>query len=147
MSDYTITVTEDVINLTVTDEVPPPTITVDNNFASIGIPKGGTTGQFLGKNSNADYDVSWKTGSGGGGGLSTKSGIVSGASFAGSPKTFDVLFAAAFSDTNYSILITGADSRSWTYSNKATTGFTINANASQTISGEVSWAAIQNGEA
>ncbi len=37
--------------------------------AAVGIPSGGTTGQVLAKNSASDYDASWATPSGGGGGV------------------------------------------------------------------------------
>ena len=33
----------------------------------VGVPTGGTTGQVLAKNSNADYDTEWVNGGGGGG--------------------------------------------------------------------------------
>jgi hypothetical protein len=42
------------------------TITLTGGAAGQGVPAGGTTGQLLAKNSNADYDTEWITGSGGG---------------------------------------------------------------------------------
>lgn len=78
--------------------------------------------------------------------LQLKAGIVASGSFSGNPKKATVTFTESFADTNYAINITGADARSWTYESKTTTGFTINANANQALSGEVSWEAIQNGE-
>ena len=39
----------------------------------IGVPTGGTTGQVLAKNSNADYDTEWVNGGGGGGGIDSVS--------------------------------------------------------------------------
>jgi len=74
-----------------------------------------------------------------------KSGIVASGSFTGNPKKATVTFSSAFSTTNYAVTITGIDARSWTYESKATTGFTINANANANLTGEVSWDAIENG--
>ena len=39
----------------------------------VGVPTGGTTGQVLAKNSNADYDTEWVNGGGGGGGIDSVS--------------------------------------------------------------------------
>lgn len=75
-----------------------------------------------------------------------KSGTVAAGSFAGSPKTYAVVFGTAFSAATYSIQINGVDNRSWSYQSKATTGFTINANANAALTGEVSWTAIAAGE-
>jgi hypothetical protein len=75
-----------------------------------------------------------------------KSGVVAAGTFTGNPKTAAVTFTTAFPNTSYSIIITGLDSRVWTYSSKATTGFTISTNANQALTGEVSWQAIANGE-
>lgn len=81
-----------------------------------------------------------------GGARVIKSGTVLGGSFAGNPKTFAVVFGTAFSSVSYSILITSAVNRTWTYQTKLTTGFTINANANAVFAGEVSWFAISTGE-
>lgn len=77
----------------------------------------------------------------GGGNSNVKSGVVQGIIFSGSPLAYDVTFIVPFTDTNYAIVISGTDSRSYTYSNKTQNGFTINTNASQPLSGEVSWMA------
>jgi hypothetical protein len=79
--------------------------------------------------------------------LARKVGNVAAGSFAGNPKTYAVVFSAAYPDTNYDIHITGVDARSWSYSSKATTGFTIETNANTALTGEVSWSATYNGEA
>jgi hypothetical protein len=79
-------------------------------------------------------------------GLRTKSGSVASGSFAGTPRTASVTFTTAFSSTNYSIQITGSDNRTFTYSSKATTGFTINTNANTPLTGNVDWVAIEHGE-
>jgi hypothetical protein len=57
------------------------------------------------------------------------------------------VFATALPDANYSISISGVDGRTWTYSNKTATGFTINTNSSVALTGEVSWIIITTGEA
>ena len=76
-----------------------------------------------------------------------KVGTVAAASFTGSPKSYAVAFSEAFTDTGYAVDIKGVDVRTWSYTNKATTGFTIVTNASQALTGEVSWVAVKTGEA
>ena len=77
-----------------------------------------------------------------------KSGSVGGASFSGNPKKYTVTFASGFSypDTTYIISIDSEDARTWTFESKTTTGFTINANANQTFTGEVHWKTKKAGE-
>lgn len=82
-----------------------------------------------------------------GGARIIKSGTVAGSSFAGNPKTVAVTFGTAFPNTNYQIVILSDTNRTWTWSSKATTGFTINANANAAFaSGNVDWFAISTGE-
>jgi hypothetical protein len=78
--------------------------------------------------------------------LPTKSGSVAPASFSGNPKKYAVVFATPFSSTSYEIHITGADSRGWSWESKTASGFTINANANQALTGNVDWSAIFSGE-
>lgn len=75
-----------------------------------------------------------------------KAGTVAAGSFTGNPKKATVTFAAAFPDTNYAIVITGADARSWTWESKAAGSFVINANANAALTGNTDWIAIYNGE-
>lgn len=77
--------------------------------------------------------------------VKVKSGVVSGGSFAGNPKTYNVTFATPFS-ADYSVSILGDDIRVWSYENKTLNGFTINSNANQTLVGDIYWQAILNGE-
>lgn len=77
---------------------------------------------------------------------SYKAGLVPATSFSGNPKAAAVVFVSPFSDNNYVIEITGQDGRSWIYQSKATTGFTINAQANKALTGEVSWFATRVGE-
>jgi hypothetical protein len=76
----------------------------------------------------------------------TKAGIVAAGSFAGNPKKATVTFSSAMANTNYTIGITGQDSRAWSYESKTINGFVINANSNTALTGEVSWQVISNGE-
>jgi hypothetical protein len=100
----------------------------------------GTNGQILMADSTQTSGVKWATV------LKNKAGIVAGASFAGSPKTFAVTFTTAFVDNNYTIAITGEDARTFHISSKTSAGFTINANSSSALSGNTFWTATYNGE-
>jgi len=64
--------------------------------------------------------------------------------FSGSPKRASVSFTTALPSTNYTITVTSADARVWTFENKATTGFTLNSNSNQVLSGEVHWQVIED---
>lgn len=75
-----------------------------------------------------------------------KAGVVTAGTFSGNPKKATVTFTEAFQDTNYAIVIVGIDARSWTYESKAAGSFVINTNANTALTGEVSWAALYNGE-
>lgn len=79
-------------------------------------------------------------------GLKTKAGLLANTDFSGSPRKATVTFSAAFASVNYTILVLGIDSRSWTYESKTTAGFVINSNAATALTGEVSWQAIASGE-
>jgi hypothetical protein len=79
-------------------------------------------------------------------GLRQKAGTVAGASFTGNPKKYTVTFTNAYPNTNYSIQITGAVNRSFTYESKSTTGFVINTNANTTFTENVDWFTIGFGE-
>lgn len=69
----------------------------------------------------------------------SKAGSVAGASFAGNPKVFTVTFGTAFPNTNYSISITSAENRTWTYNTKLAASFIINSNANLAFTGDVDW--------
>jgi hypothetical protein len=62
----------------------------------------------------------------------------------GAPKRAAVLFTTPLPSTDYTITITSADVRVWTFESKATTGFTINSNGNQVLSGEVHWQVIED---
>lgn len=79
-------------------------------------------------------------------GLKTKVGYLSGGTFAGNPKTANVIFTSNFSDSNYAIFLTGGVNRTYTYSNQSVSGFTINANSNPAFTANVYWQAISYGE-
>lgn len=76
----------------------------------------------------------------------TKAGTVSSGSFSGTPKKATITFSYAYADTDYGVRITGEDARTWTIESKTNTGFVINANADQALTGNVYWEAVTNGE-
>lgn len=76
----------------------------------------------------------------------TKTGLIAGGSFSGTPKKAAVAFVAPYSDTNYVIALSGTDGRNYTYESKTGAGFTISANANAAILGEVSWVTMTTGE-
>ncbi len=81
-----------------------------------------------------------------GGNRTIKAGVVAGGAFAGNPKKATITFGTAMPSTSYSIHITGANARSWSYESKTVNGFVINANANAALSGEVTWTCISHGE-
>ncbi len=84
-----------------------------------------------------------------GGADGVKAGVVAGASFTSvnGEQVYDVVFAEAFADTDYSINVLSTAQRVWHYSNKTTTGFRINSQSNSSLSGEnIDWQAIKNGE-
>lgn len=78
-------------------------------------------------------------------GLTIKAGTVSNTSFTGNPKTYQVTFSTPYSN-NYSISITGSDARTFTYESKTVNGFIINTNSNTSLTGDVDWQTIRNGE-
>ena len=75
-----------------------------------------------------------------------KAGIVQDDDFYGTPMTYGVVFDTPFLNINYTININGADARFFTYENVTVNGFTINTNADDALTGDVSWFCIQVGE-
>jgi hypothetical protein len=78
-------------------------------------------------------------------GIGSKAGVVSAVTFTGNPKTASVTFTTPFLDNNYAVTITGIDNRNWTAESLTSSGFTINANANQTLLGQVFWNATHSG--
>ena len=79
-------------------------------------------------------------------GMITKNNAVAGGSFAGNPKKATVTFSTAFPNTNYSIVVTGEEARSWTIESKLAGSFVINTNSNTVLSNNVYWQAISYGE-
>jgi hypothetical protein len=66
-------------------------------------------------------------------------GMIDGTLFSGNPKTFLVNFIIPYSNTLYSITVTGEDARSWTVANKTATGFMVSSNSNIPLVGQVYW--------
>lgn len=79
--------------------------------------------------------------------LATKTNTVLSSSFTGNPKKATITFTSSFADTNYSVLVTGQDLRSWTIESKAAGSFIINSNSNVNLSSTTYWFAIEYGEA
>lgn len=80
--------------------------------------------------------------------LETKAGYKASTDFSGTPHkkatvTFDTAFPAG---TAYSITLSGVDVRFWTLETISVTGFVINSNANQSLTGSVYWTATVHGE-
>ena len=72
---------------------------------------------------------------------SMKAGSGSVVSFTGTPLVSSITFGTAFDNNSYSVTVTGEDPRVWSVQSKSATGFTINSNASQALTGPVYWIA------
>jgi len=82
-------------------------------------------------------------------GLISKADAVAGASFStvSGEKIFDVVFSAAYADTNYTVTVLSTAQRIWRYSTKVTTGFRIHAQSNSDLTGDtIDWQTIKNGE-
>ena len=75
-----------------------------------------------------------------------KNNVVANTSFAGTPLKATVTFATAFPNTDYSISITGEDSRMWTAESKTAVGFVINSTSGTALTGNTYWIAASYGE-
>jgi hypothetical protein len=79
--------------------------------------------------------------------LNIQAGSVSSGSFSGTPKTATVTMPSAMPSTNYSVSFTGTtDARIWTVESKTTTGFVVNSNSNQAITGSVDWIVVNHGD-
>lgn len=78
--------------------------------------------------------------------LPSKSGTVNAGSFSGNPKKYTVSFSIPFATSNYSVVVTGVDGRSWSIESKTAAGFVLNSRANQALTGDVNWIAILTGE-
>jgi len=127
--------------------VPSGIVSSSTQFTTLSAPfTGSFTGSFTGDGSQVTGVVSASYASTGGSGLVTKAGSIANTSFTGNPRTATVTFSTAFGDTNYAVVVTGEDSRAWTIQSKGTSGFTVNSNAAQALSGNTYWTATAYGE-
>jgi hypothetical protein len=118
---------------------------------SITVTNGGVTSSLFGTSSFATtasfaVSASWAPSTGGPGGLTTKAGSIANTSFTGNPRKAPVNFSTAFSNTNYAVVITGEDARSWTVEGKVVGGFTASANSNTGLAGTTYWVATAYGE-
>lgn len=81
-----------------------------------------------------------------GGARRIKSGVITAASFTGAPRKATLTFGTAFSSANYSVVVLGGNSRSWSFESKVAASVVINANANAALSQDVLWIAIDHGE-
>jgi len=111
---------------------------------SVSVINGGFTGSLFGTASFATT-ASFALNAGGGG-LATKAGSVVNSSFTGNPKKTTVTLSTAFPNTNYAVVVTGEDARSWTIESKVAGSFVISANSNTGLSGTSYWIATAYGE-
>jgi hypothetical protein len=57
-----------------------------------------------------------------------------------------VTLTTAFPDTNYSIVVTGEDSRAWSVESKLVGSFVINSNSNTALAGNTYWIATSYGQ-
>jgi len=74
----------------------------------------------------------------------TKSGVVSNSIFTGTPLNYQVIFASPFTNTNYSVTVTGGDARVWTIESVTINGFIINSNTNTGLLYPTYWIATLN---
>ena len=79
-------------------------------------------------------------------GMITKNNAIANTSFTGTPRKTTVTFTTAFPNTNYTVTVTGEDSRTWTIESKLSGSFIISSNSSVALTGNTYWQAISYGE-
>lgn len=105
-----------------------------NGLIILSVPTGSTSNQSLVWNTTTKK-VEVRTEE------NTLAGKVSNTSFTGTPYTYDVIFGTSLSSTDYAVVITGGDARSWTVENQTASGFRINSNSNTSLSYSVYWIA------
>jgi hypothetical protein len=75
-----------------------------------------------------------------------KNNAIVNTTFTGTPRKATVTFTTAFPNTNYSVVITGEDLRSWTIESKLAGSFVINTNSNAALTGTTYWQATSYGE-
>jgi hypothetical protein len=127
--------------LTFVDTPPSQSNIIVNAFISVSSGSIGTfSGSFLGNATTAT------TASFAANVFKTKAGEITNTSFGGTPLTASVAFATAFDTTNYSIAVTGEDSRAWIVESKTASGFIVNSVSNTTLTGTTYWTCTAHGE-
>lgn len=75
-----------------------------------------------------------------------KAGLITAATFTGSPRKATVTFASAYPAATYAIGVTGSDGRSWIFESVTASGFVINSQANGALTGDVHWQTQYQGE-
>lgn len=75
-----------------------------------------------------------------------KSGVIPAASFTGTPRKATLTFGTAFPNTNYQVVVLGADGRFWSYESQLAASIVLNSNAAAALTGPVFWIAMNTGE-
>jgi hypothetical protein len=120
-------------------------ITFTPSTASFAITASAATSiTFIPTTASFAVSASWAPSTGGG--LTTKAGSIANTSFTGNPRKAAVNFSTAFTNTNYAVVITGEDARSWTVEGKVVGGFTASANSNTSLTGITYWIATAYGE-
>jgi hypothetical protein len=78
--------------------------------------------------------------------LRNKAGSIVNTAFTGNPRKAAVNFTGVFPNTNYAVVITGEDARTWTIEGKVAGGFTASANSNTALTGTTYWVATSYGE-
>jgi hypothetical protein len=107
---------------------------------------GGSNNMVYVKYGNNASDWELLASGSGGGGLKTKSGQAANTAFGGTPLTASVTFSAAFSNTNYNVIVSAEDARAFTIQNKTSGSFVLNTNSKVGLSGTAYWNATAYGE-
>ena len=104
----------------------------------------GSSGSSGSSGTSGSSGSSGTSGTSGSSGNSNYAGKVSNSSFTGSPLTYTVTLSSSFPNTNYSVVVTGGDARTWTIESQTTSGFIINSNSNTSLSYSTYWMATLN---
>ena len=104
----------------------------------------GSSGSSGTSGTSGSSGSSGTSGTSGSSGNSNYAGKVSNSSFTGSPLTYTVTLSSSFPNTNYSVVVTGGDARTWTIESQTTSGFIINSNSNTSLSYSTYWMATLN---
>jgi hypothetical protein len=135
--------------------IPNGVVSSSTQFTSLTAPftgsfTGSFTGRLIGTSSvatSASYALTASYAANAGtSGLTTKAGSIANTAFTGNPRKAPVNFSTPFATTNYAIVITGEDARSWNVEGKVVGGFTASSNSNTGLTGTTYWIATAYGE-